>query len=214
MRLAIFDFDGTIYRKETFTLLMHHLKTTYPKRYRRFFATILPVYIGYKLKIITEKNMKAKLMESYMKSLKDLTESELDTYFTDVAHGMKDDFNQSVVERLQGHKQKGDYTMILSGAFTPLLYAVDQQLKLECDAILGTEIPRLGHPFIHVHAEQKPVLLYDHLETVDVNWDSSSAYGDSIADLSLLEMVGHPIAVCPDKPLNQIAEEQNWEIML
>src|SRR5699024_3874765 len=104
MTLAILNFDGTIYRQETFTLLMHYLKTTYHKKYRRFFATILPVYIGYKLKIIPEKNMKARLMESYIKSLKNLTESELDAYFTDVAHGMKDDFNQSVVERLQEHK--------------------------------------------------------------------------------------------------------------
>src|SRR5699024_7423135 len=215
MRLAIFDFDGTIYRKETFTLLMHHLKTTYPKRYRRFFATILPVYIGYKLKIITEKNMKAKLMESYMKSLKDLTESELDAYFTDIAHEMKDDFNQSVVERLQEHKQAGDYTMILSGAFTPLMYAVDYQLlTFESHPTLGTELPRPDYSFIHIHAEQKPVLLYNYLESVDINWDSSSAYGDSIADLSVLEMVGHPIAVCPDKPLNQVAEKQNWEIIL
>src|SRR5699024_7424377 len=172
----------------TFTLLMHHLKTTYPKKYRRFFATILPVYIGYKLKIITEKNMKAKLMESYMKSLKDLTESELDSYFTHIAHEMKDDFNQSVVKLLQEHKQTGDYTMILSEAFTALLHAVDHQLELECDVVLGTESPRLDHPFIHMHAEQKSVLLYNHLETVDVNWDSSSAYGDSIADVSVLEM--------------------------
>src|SRR5699024_7114851 len=154
--------------------------TTYPKRYRRLFATILPDYIDYKLKIITDKNKKAKLMESYMNSLKDLTETEMDAYVIDISHEMKDYFNQSVTKRLQEHKQKGDYTMILSGAFTPLLHAVDQQLTLECDAILGTEIPRLDHPFIHIHAEQKPVLLYNHLETVDVNWDASSAYGDSI----------------------------------
>src|SRR5699024_12771395 len=91
---------------------------------RRYMTTILTVYIGNKLKNITEKNMKAKLMESYMKSLKDHTESELDAYFTDIAHEMKNDFNQSVVKRLQEHKQKGDYTMILSGAFTTLLHAV------------------------------------------------------------------------------------------
>ena len=36
MKLAIFDFDGTIYKKETFPLLMNHLKETYPKAYRRF----------------------------------------------------------------------------------------------------------------------------------------------------------------------------------
>src|SRR5699024_12299579 len=130
----------------------------------------------------------------------DLTESELDAYFTDIAHEMKDDFNQSVVKRLQEHKQAGDYTMILSGAFTPLLHAVDQQLKLECDAILGTEIPRLDNPFIHIHAEQKPVLLYNYLETLDVNRYDSSAYGDSIVDLSVLEMVRHQMTVCPDKP--------------
>ena len=44
MRVAIFDFDGTIYAEETFTLLMKHLKEhpIYHSSYKRFYRAIAP----------------------------------------------------------------------------------------------------------------------------------------------------------------------------
>lgn len=211
MKLAVFDFDGTIYKKETFTLLMQHLKTTYPKKYRRFFATILPIYIGYKMKLIAEVKMKARLMEQYINVLNDFNESEMNTYFENAAHQMEGNFNKTVIERLRAHQQAGDYTIILSGAFTPLLSAVNKQLKLDCHALIGTEIPSKGNSFDHVHAEQKPVFLFEHVKKHSINWKESTAYGDSFTDLSVLELVGYPVAVCPDKALAQIAAERGWE---
>ena len=45
-------------------------------------------------------------------------------------------------------------------------------------------------------------------------WDSipgSFAYSDSITDVPMLELVGHPVAVNPDRELRTIAEERGWE---
>jgi HAD superfamily hydrolase (TIGR01490 family) len=39
---------------------------------------------------------------------------------------------------------------------------------------------------------------------------ASYAYSDSATDLPLLEVVGHPTAVNPDKELRKIAEERDW----
>jgi HAD superfamily hydrolase (TIGR01490 family) len=41
---------------------------------------------------------------------------------------------------------------------------------------------------------------------------SSFAYSDSITDLPMLEAVGHPTAVNPDRGLRKIAVERNWPI--
>ena len=38
------------------------------------------------------------------------------------------------------------------------------------------------------------------------------AYSDSITDLPMLELVGHPVAVNPDKELARVGRERDWEI--
>jgi HAD superfamily hydrolase (TIGR01490 family) len=41
---------------------------------------------------------------------------------------------------------------------------------------------------------------------------SSFAYSDSATDLPMLEVVGHPVAVNPDKELARAAQERGWEV--
>lgn len=41
----------------------------------------------------------------------------------------------------------------------------------------------------------------------------SSAYSDSYTDLPMLEVVGHPVAVNPDRVLAKVAREREWEVM-
>ena len=42
---------------------------------------------------------------------------------------------------------------------------------------------------------------------------ASYAYSDSITDLPLLEAVGHPTAVNPDRGLRKAAQERNWPVL-
>ena len=46
-----------------------------------------------------------------------------------------------------------------------------------------------------------------------VDWKNSYAYGDSYADLPVLNLVGNPIAVKPDEKLRHIAIRKQWEII-
>src|SRR5204862_7604881 len=41
---------------------------------------------------------------------------------------------------------------------------------------------------------------------------SSYAYSDSITDLPMLELVGHPVAVNPDRELARVARQREWEV--
>ena len=47
----------------------------------------------------------------------------------------------------------------------------------------------------------------------DIDWQESFAYGDSRSDITLLEMVGRPVAVYPDKVLKARALERGWDII-
>lgn len=45
-----------------------------------------------------------------------------------------------------------------------------------------------------------------------IDLDASYAYSDSVTDLPMLEAVGHPVAVNPDRPLARIATERGWPV--
>jgi HAD superfamily hydrolase (TIGR01490 family) len=46
-----------------------------------------------------------------------------------------------------------------------------------------------------------------------IDLEQSYAYTDSVSDLPMLEAVGHPVAVNPDRALAAIARERGWELM-
>ena len=108
MRVAIFDFDGTIYAEETFTLLMKHLKEhpTYHSSYKRFYRAIVPPYIANKLKIYPSSKMKKRSMQLYLEAFDGLSKQEMDVYFEEIKTEMQQDFNKNVLERLKLHQQE------------------------------------------------------------------------------------------------------------
>ncbi len=49
-------------------------------------------------------------------------------------------------------------------------------------------------------------------ETDGIDLDASYAYSDSATDIPMLEAVGHPVAVNPDRALAKMAAERGWEV--
>jgi HAD superfamily hydrolase (TIGR01490 family) len=60
--------------------------------------------------------------------------------------------------------------------------------------------------------EAKAGAIRDLAARVGVDLEGSYAYSDSISDLPMLEAVGHPVAVNPDKDLRKEAETRGWDI--
>ncbi|MDP8958658.1 MAG: HAD-IB family hydrolase [Actinomycetota bacterium] len=46
-----------------------------------------------------------------------------------------------------------------------------------------------------------------------VSLPDSFAYSDGITDLPMLDAVGHPVAVNPDRALRRLAEQRGWEVL-
>jgi HAD superfamily hydrolase (TIGR01490 family) len=50
-------------------------------------------------------------------------------------------------------------------------------------------------------------------EAEAIDLASSYAYSDSYTDIPMLEMVGHPVAVNPDRVLTKVAKDRGWKIL-
>lgn len=219
VRVAIFDFDGTVYKKETFRVMMNHLKNhpIYKSKYNRFFMAMLPPYLGYKIKLYPENKMKERSMQLYLSAFENLSEKEIYTYFEEVAEYLQKDFNSKVIERLEKHVTDNVHTMIVSGAYTPMLQTAVKGFPF--DDIIGTDIPMQNQkynnkaPIQHINGKRKNEKILAALKGMEVDWENSFAYADSYSDLSVLELVGNPVAVQPEQRLLDIAKERGWEIM-
>lgn len=219
MRVAIFDFDGTLYADETFQLLMSHLKhhPIHHSKYKQFVRRILPPYIGYKLKLLPESRMKERSMKIYLDALEKLTKDELDSYFGGMTEKIQKGYNAEIIARLRQHIEDDVHVMLVSGAYTPLLQTVTKELNF--DKIIGTDIPLEDEkidfrtPLYHIQGLRKNEKIKEALQGMDIDWKNSFAYGDSYSDLPVLELVGNPVAVQPEVRLKLIATEREWEIV-
>jgi HAD superfamily hydrolase (TIGR01490 family) len=60
----------------------------------------------------------------------------------------------------------------------------------------------------------KAEAILDAAERHGIDLDASYAYSDSATDVPMLELVGHPVAVNPDRDLARVARERDWEVRI
>jgi phosphoserine phosphatase len=53
----------------------------------------------------------------------------------------------------------------------------------------------------------------EYAERENINLSDSFSYSDSISDLPMLSIVGHPVAVNPDMRLKQTAIQHDWPVL-
>lgn len=219
MKVAIFDFDGTLFPNETFPLLMGHLKNhpLHFQKYRNFFLRLLPVYLAYKCKLYPEQKMKEYSMWSYIAAFGTSPKSEIDQFFSQIGESMSQNLSEPVLHRLEQHRREGYYTMLVSGAYEPLLHSVTKNVNFDC--IIGSSIPYHDEKLSkttsikYIYGERKSDFINAHLSHTEVDWQNSFAYGDSYSDLNVLELVGNPVAVNPEPRLLEVANHKKWEII-
>lgn len=67
-----------------------------------------------------------------------------------------------------------------------------------------------GEVDIYAYGPEKAAAVTAVAAAEGISLEGSYAYSDSATDRPLLELVGHPIAVNPEKELREIAEERGW----
>ena len=201
MKVALFDFDGTLYPHETFETLRAHLKDhpKFKKNYKHFVRHFAPTYFGYKMKLVPKIKMQHRALESYVLSFKGYSKKDIDGFFADVAKSMSTELRTTLLEKIKELKDENYYVVLISGALFPYW---NRYLKVLVLIILSGRrfTTRVKHSIINRGLNvflltAKLILLREHFKNKEVDWKNSQAYSDSITDIKMLELVGQPVAV-------------------
>ena len=118
------------------------------------------------------------------------------------------------LDRLREHKALGHRVVLLSGALDFLLEPMkDLADDVLCSTLAqenGTYTGELSGSPVAGDARARMLASFARKRNVDLS--RSYAYADAISDLPMLEAVGHPVAVNPDRRLRAAAEQRGWAV--
>ena len=120
------------------------------------------------------------------------------------------------LEAVAEHRRRGDRLVLLTGCLEVLARPLAESLGLGdvIAARLETHSTRYSGRLTgrHPYGPGKRDLLIEHARRHHVDLGASFVYADSLADLEILRLVGHPRPVNPDRRLRRVAEASGWTI--
>jgi HAD superfamily hydrolase (TIGR01490 family) len=121
------------------------------------------------------------------------------------------------LELIELHRAASRQIVIVSAS--PEEIAVPLGRHLGADAIIASraEVDRdgryTGAMDFYAFGPYKASAMQLLAERTGIDLERSYAYSDSVTDLPMLEAVGHPTAVNPDRVLERVAKDRDWEML-
>jgi HAD superfamily hydrolase (TIGR01490 family) len=117
-------------------------------------------------------------------------------------------------DQIEWHKKQGHKVFFISGSPDFLVSKMAEKYGVtECKGtayLVDEENNFTGEIIKMWNSENKQKTLDEFLKRYDVDLENSYAYGDTVGDLSMLKMVGNPIAINPNREfLLSIREDNN-----
>jgi HAD superfamily hydrolase (TIGR01490 family) len=115
------------------------------------------------------------------------------------------------------HIRRGRRVVIVSASPEEIVRPIAEYLGV--DDVIATKVKSDADgrylPEIEVYAmgSGKADAILEMAEREGIDLEGSYAYSDSITDVPMLEVVGNPAAVNPERDLRKIAEENEWRIL-
>jgi len=122
-----------------------------------------------------------------------------------------------MVGLLDQHLNAGHRVYLASAGPRDLVTVIASGLGLT--GALGTQLETVGNVFtgrvdgFMLHGPAKAEAAFSLADSLGVPGSSLVAYSDSYADLPLLDGVGNPVAVNPDRRLHEVAIRRDWPIV-
>jgi HAD superfamily hydrolase (TIGR01490 family) len=120
------------------------------------------------------------------------------------------------LELIREHTAAGRRTVIISSSPFEVVAPLAEYLGVD-DAIatraqIDDDGRYTGELEFYAYGEAKAVAIREKAEAEGIDLAESYAYSDSITDLPMLEAVGHPVVVNPDRDLARAAATREWEV--
>jgi HAD superfamily hydrolase (TIGR01490 family) len=117
---------------------------------------------------------------------------------------------------IEEHRGRGRRVVVISASPEEIVRPLCRYLGIE-DVIatragVDDEGRYTGEIELYAYGSGKADAIKAMAEEDGIDLEASYAYSDSITDLPMLEMVGHPIVVNPDTELAAVAAERGWDV--
>ena len=141
-----------------------------------------------------------------------VTEARTSTWFDDeVVHRLRPGARRA----LDWHRERGD-RLVLATTSSPYAarsalraYGLDDYVSSEFEVIDGLFTGRVARSCL---GDGKAIAVEEYARTHGEALEDAWFYTDSVSDRSLLERVGHPVVVHPDRKLAVLAAQKGWPV--
>lgn len=212
---AFFDVDGTI------------VSTTIVHYYVRFRSRLLPAFLRpfwfawFALKVVyyffLDKVSRTRFNRVFYRNYRGLKAESV----KQLAHELFRTYVRSklfpaALDRIREHQNRGDLIVLVTGSLDFIIQPLadylqaDHALTVQLEEAHGKFTGELTTPPLGEAEKARAVKDFAAQHGIDLT--ASYAYGDSRADLPMLQCVGVPIVINPSKALRQVATESGWEI--
>jgi HAD superfamily hydrolase (TIGR01490 family) len=120
------------------------------------------------------------------------------------------------LELIRDHQARGHKIFIVSASPEEIVAPLARYLQVDEAVATRAELDEngryTGRTERYCYGAEKAQLVKEIAERDGIDLAASYAYSDSASDLPLLELVGHPIVVNPDRELLRAARSREWEI--
>lgn len=115
------------------------------------------------------------------------------------------------------HRREGRRVVIISASpdevVKPLARYLGADHVIATRSLVDHDGRYTGELEFYAYGPGKAQAIYELAAEWGLDLEGCYAYSDSATDLPMMEAVGHPIAVNPDKELREVAEAKDWPIL-
>ena len=215
MEAAFFDLDKTIISRSSSLALSRPMYragiVSRGQLLRGAYAQMVYLLVG-----ADEKKME-RLKEGMLSLTKGWDRAQVEGLVRDVILDVIDPYvYQEALDLMELHRSEGRRIYIVSSSpeevVRPLAAHFGIAGLIATRAEVGEDGRYTGELEFYCYGEQKAGAIREIAQRVGIDLDRSYAYTDSITDLPMLEAVGNPVAVNPDRELRKAAEEHEWPV--
>jgi len=216
-KLAIFDIDGTIFRKNLHFVLINELvfMGIFPKKVKNILVDVYAEWLQHEG---TYEKYRLALVDLYAEYIKGCSKEDILKASREVIRFHEKRtyiFAENLIKKLK----KDNYNIIaISGSPSEIVEEYNKG-HLKFDKVFGSMYELDGNGFYTGKAMFEPTIHKGHVAKQyaaenNLIFDGSYGIGDTESDAKFLELVTNPIAFNPNKNLKEIAEKEKWRVVV
>lgn len=214
-KLAIFDLDGTVYRWQLYHELVFTLKDMgmFPSDAA---DKLSAAHYAWKNRQTSFDTYERRVIKTLVSSLVHIPPHVFDEAAQKVAESANTKTYRYTLNLMRQLKNDGYFLLAVSGSQQEIVELFSQRHGF--DDCIGSLYEREGDTFTGTISRfipgNKEKYIKQYADEHGFSLTGSVAVGDSGGDISMLDLVDHPIAFNPSGDLLTIARERRWKIVI